>query len=925
MTWPLARYAGHGLTDGGDALLQAWIFAWNSHALATQPTAVWDAPIFYPYPDGLAFTDNHLLLAALTAPLTWYSSEPLLAYNLLLLASFALSGWAVFLLARATLHDQGVAPASAQWAALVAGAAFAFCAYRFAHITHFQLLQTYWMLFALFYLRRLLRPPDAGGGRWVDALLCGLFAAAQVVTALYYAWFTALLLGGYAGLWVLAMLWLRLRTNQALPWRQLGLGALAATLAGLLAWPVLQPYMRVYGSLGIVRSLRELDGWSAPLRAYLTVPQEHVLFGWLAPTLRGTGEMVLFPGGMVTLLALGSVATLLWAGGRKLVGREFMPALRSPAPSASILPSIDRLFWPLIALIAFILSLGTGVHLERFDEPLPIPLPYLLLYNYLPGFGALRVPARWGILVTLACALLAALALAKLLAQRHARTRTILGSLALIIVLSEQAAPPGAWRIGAELTDVPPVYVWLAQPAQDDIQAILELPVAAVPRGAELEQVTWRQWYGRQHWRPLVASYSGLMPFGSSDLLRRAQHLPAPAVVSFLQLSGVDTLIIHREAYGPGEADALLEGLLANPEVSQRAEVGTAIVLSLRPDPRIVAIMAAAGPGGSIYLSADERIPGVLPLALSHTLRAAGYPLYGPGRTRFYEPLHTPQLGQSFAAGLLAADEDPRAYGFRPEDVVWQAHSLALYRGDPRLLAHLRLAQQVPGWFHPHFPTSLELQRTAAGLLVGEQLLALEEAGALQIELDSASLYPQSLLIDGVELTLPPGLSTIRVPLAAEARMKVQAASDDLALLRLRVLHATDEPMSIRTDAGFIAAAEVNFKDATLQVSARAAGIEALRLDIRGAAAYDDRPIRLLAGSQPVSADGKPIAFAVDLLQPEAVWLESQEPGVDGRYIAYLKDAAQPESPGVPIAKFNLVAGQVVAAEPVPLPLSLVP
>src|SRR5688572_27799741 len=51
LTWPLAPLAGVALSARGDPQQQAWILAWNAHALRTDPAAVWDAPIFYPYPD----------------------------------------------------------------------------------------------------------------------------------------------------------------------------------------------------------------------------------------------------------------------------------------------------------------------------------------------------------------------------------------------------------------------------------------------------------------------------------------------------------------------------------------------------------------------------------------------------------------------------------------------------------------------------------------------------------------------------------------------------------------------------------------------------------------------------------------------------------------------------------------------------------
>ncbi|HMQ29772.1 MAG TPA: hypothetical protein PKD53_03550 [Chloroflexaceae bacterium] len=908
MTWPLARHLGDGLPGLGDALLQAWIVAWNAHALGSAPAAVWDAPIFYPYPDTLAFHDSHLLLSALTAPLTWSTGEPLLAHNLLVLLSFALSGWAVFLLVRDTL------PGAGPWPAFVAGAAFAFCAYRFAHLTQLNLLQTPWMVFALLFLRRLLRPRAAGGGRLSDALLCGLFAGLQAVTALYYAYFAAALLGGYALLWAAGALWGRLRRGAPLPWRQAALLALAGGVGAAVTLPFTLPFVRVYGSLAIVRSVRELDGWSAPLRAYVSVTQSNLLYARLGERVVDAGEMVLFPGLLVALLALGGGGMILNGALRRFSRRTSGPI--SP---------LDGAFWLCVAGAAFLLSLGTGLRLVRFADPLPLPLPYLLLYTSVPGFGALRVPSRWGLLVTLALAVLAAVALAALLARLRPRWRVALGAAALAVVLAEQAAPPFGLPAGPQLTAAPPVYAWLADPARAGLGPVLELPVSAAPRGDSLDVVIARQWHGRRHWRPLVASYSGLIPFGTTDLLRRAEDLPAEQVLSALRLAGVGALVVHADELDPAAGAALLAGLDASAQAERLAEVGAAVVYRLPPDPRLAAVERAAGPGGAVYISGDERIPGALALGVVRRLAACGHSFYGPARPRFYAALAAPRPGQVFEAGLLGDAEDPRAYGFATAGLVWSGDGLALYRRDPALLASLPLAATVPGQFHPRFPHALELEPTPRGLRAGAAELELGAPTGLRVELDVAALGAGEFVVGARRVALPPGLSTVGLSLAPGEALALAGAEGSVALLRLRALAASAAPPAVTPEPGLALAADVAFEGGRLVVRARGAGAEGVLLDITGAAAFDDRPVKLLAGSQPLPPTGGEVTFAVDPLRPAAPWASAGDEPVDGRYIVYLKDAGAPASPGAPVAQFNLRGGQIADVQPVPLPLTAAP
>ncbi len=107
--------------------------------------------------------------------------HPVVVYNVLLLASFVLSGVAMFLLVRALTGRID--------AALIAGALFALYPYRFEHYSHLELLMTMWMPLALLGLHRTL-----AGGRLRDGLATGLAFALQTLSSLYYGCFLAVYL-----------------------------------------------------------------------------------------------------------------------------------------------------------------------------------------------------------------------------------------------------------------------------------------------------------------------------------------------------------------------------------------------------------------------------------------------------------------------------------------------------------------------------------------------------------------------------------------------------------------------------------------------------------------------------------------------------------------------------------------------------------
>jgi hypothetical protein len=675
-----------------------------------------------------------------------------------------------------------------------------------------------------------------------------------------------------------------------------------AVLAALIVIPLTLPYIRVYQSLGIVRSARELDNWSAPLQSYLAVDSGNWLLGTLGPMHASGGEFALFPGVVVSLLAIFGL----------VVGLRRSTRTDSPA-------RVDTIFLLLLALIAFVLSLGTSLRLVRGGDPLPIPLPYGLLYERLPGFGALRVPARWGMLVGLAASLLAARGLRALIPSPHLWGRGWgwgLPLIALTLILAESATSLPL-TTAPDLNSAPPIYRWLAQPAQADLHGVLELPAGRTQRGAELEQTMRRQYFGVLHWQPLATGYSGLIPFGTTDLLGRAQGLPSEAAIRFLQLAGIDTLVVHRDQYPPEQVQKLVAGLDSTPFAHKRAEIGEALVYTLLPFDGI-----NLPSGASVVITGDERAPGLPALALVQRWLAGGLQLYGPGRVRYYRPLASPQPGQIFDYGLLADTEDPRPYGFTQAGMRWRAAGLALYTRDPALRSSLELGIVPAGQFHPANPATLELTIDATrAQIAGREIRWNIPITNPVVDLDLVSLNTQDLLVGNARMAVHPGAQTLSIPVSLGQPLRISGSAGQIALLRLRIRDGAGSAPP--TAQNLAVAATSQFNGSRLTMTIQVGGAGALLVEARGAAALDDRPILLFAGTQPVPPNGTgPLSFAADLLNPTDPWIQKTGQAQDGRYLVYLKDANHPDGPGLAIAKFNLRAGRVVDAEAVALPLT---
>ncbi len=153
-TWPLASSpATLSRYDNSDAMLNEWALAWVAHQIVRDPLHLFDANIFFPERNTLAYSEAMLVQGVLGAPLVWLGAPTLLVYNLVLLAGFTLTGWATCLVA---------ARWTGSWAGgAAAGIVAAFNAHTLTRLPHLQALHVEFLPLALAALDALLREPNA--------------------------------------------------------------------------------------------------------------------------------------------------------------------------------------------------------------------------------------------------------------------------------------------------------------------------------------------------------------------------------------------------------------------------------------------------------------------------------------------------------------------------------------------------------------------------------------------------------------------------------------------------------------------------------------------------------------------------------------------------------------------------------------------
>lgn len=569
MTWPLSLSPGSGVQDHGDPLLQIWTLRWDLHQLARDPLHLYDANTFTPFPHPLAYSESMLATAVLFAPLYWLSGNDILAYNLLLLLTFAGSVITTSLLARELTGRT--------WAALAAGLAFAFIPYRFGHLSHLNLLSLQWLPLLLLCLLRFLRTAHLP---WAAGFALAFLL--QSLSSFYYAYLAAI---ASAVMLVTQPPW---RDGRPTGRRLLGLAA-AALVIGALLIPVSWPYFTVRQVMDFERTLEDAEELAASPRSYLSVAPASRLYERRLPQ---RYPNPLFPGGLVLILA---TIGLLAAGRREpRQWRAASPPPAPPLPLASMAPpGLRRTIWSVVAMgvVGLLLSFGPSLEVASWT----LPMPYTLLYDYLPGAKGLRDVARFGVLTLLALALLTAAGLGWLadwLADRRVPllggpwSAHLLTGLAGLIILAEFAN--GSVRVVPVERDETALaaYRWLAaQPAG----RVMEFPADGVVNGKSVTTTTRYMYYSTEHWQPLIQGYSGFVPQLHYEFLANFPDDRRSATPSHLNLDNVGLLrdlavryvLFHQERYSGGGWRLVQENLARIDGLTLVGRFGTTWVYTL--------------------------------------------------------------------------------------------------------------------------------------------------------------------------------------------------------------------------------------------------------------------------------------------------------------------------------------------------------
>ena len=465
---------------------------------------LFDASFYYPAQLVLAMADAQVGLQPLALPLELIFGDALIVLNILVILSFPMTAIAADLLGRYVTRSR--------IGGVVVGTAFAFSAYRFEHIIHLQLLQSWTIPLAYLGLEMALRERRRlGPALWAFAIVAAAW------TSLNYLLILAITQPVYlAGRFAMA----NDRGKILSVLRRLVVpAAIAAGLIAIVAVPYVALRLQGYH-----RTLADTFSFSARPVDYLVPAADSLALRGLYdlhPPPVGIDERELFPGLIVMASAVvGLVVALAWRRTSHL--RQIAPWLG--VSGLAFLFSFGPYLWPDTAVA------------PASTEPL-VSLPYRFLARPLL-LESLRSPARFGVIVLLGVAVMAGFAVVRGLPRLKLgwlRTAAITVLMLGLAVDYSVSVPTERVAWGA---DLPPTYTWLREQPPGPV---VELPAVGV-------QVSFYLLASTVDGHPRLNGWSGFVPRELAPIAQRVTATSLAGWIAAARRLGAEYLIVHGDA-----------------------------------------------------------------------------------------------------------------------------------------------------------------------------------------------------------------------------------------------------------------------------------------------------------------------------------------------------------------------------------------
>jgi hypothetical protein len=464
LSWPLVRdfttlFAGNIVADQVHAI---WI-SWNVKQWLFGNAPLFTAPLLY-YPVGSSLLLDGVGPVSGLLTLPFWGWGVVAAYNGAVILGLALSGYAMYLLARALDFTRGVA----LLAAVVLQLTPSHVAGLYGHLEKILIALPALVLLGLY------RAFKEQGQWWWWALVT---AMTWLLVGLHSGYLFAHTIVAVVFFVVVAVLGAKGESRRQATRRAAVLAALSAVILG----PFLVAVVRVAADPAFLVRLNTMSGYYAPDVTQLFIPPSYnAMFGWLN-------------------------TRFAWLASRPRAGMdidvETAVALSWTACLLAVcaLASRDRRVWPWAAFTALfvVLSLGPFLRLfgyERFtDFKLPIILPYAVLDSF-PGFAFMRCSGRFMMVGAIGLSVLACFGVTRL-QTLFPRWRGLVVIVAIAFVLVE--GWPKAWPQWSPAQLFPPSRFHTEMARDTDTYGVLDLPVSWPPGSGDVRYMWYQLWHGK--------------------------------------------------------------------------------------------------------------------------------------------------------------------------------------------------------------------------------------------------------------------------------------------------------------------------------------------------------------------------------------------------------------------------------------------
>jgi hypothetical protein len=490
------------LAKAPDQRFSAWLIARNAHTLRTQPSRLFEAEACFPARNSLVYGEPMITLGIVGIPSSLVSGDPLVVFNTVLIAIVVISAFAMYLL----IVEWTGEPAAAIAAALV----YAFHATKLGDPVHPYLDDTAWLVFALYFSRRLF-----AGGRWLDVAGLSL-SVALLLGGSFYPFVSAVALAIPYAIW---LFWsYRLRHASAL---QLGVVMASGLFAG---WLVFAPYLDTLAADSVARQEQYFAAWADLLPGRAAFPGLLVLGLALAALVQRRDRVLRIDGDpRWAVLIGGALAIVLATGGNT---GDVLQGMSSGDPVGFTLPSL-----------------------------------YHALAPYVPGLDRVRAPGRMDAGLYVSLSILSGLGAASLLRRAPQRWALYAGAALVVLAFAQVRGPSLIGSSGRyELQQLAPSERMIAffqkLEALGDTGPLVEAPFAE-NLAINADRASQQMLLTAYHHRPTSECRTSFVPTAVRRVRELIAELPHARVIDELRALGFTTLIVHHHPSIPRHRDII--------------------------------------------------------------------------------------------------------------------------------------------------------------------------------------------------------------------------------------------------------------------------------------------------------------------------------------------------------------------------------